>query len=273
MSVLVPIVTSTAGSCLSMANWQEAGINTLSFSLESLLIKPGLDLLLELEDLKAYLAWPGTVIINASQLPSPKAGVYTLVSPYDGSKIRITASEVAHLIRHLRPDAVVWPKNMLREQAKIGSDWDQDIIPYFHLQDVSRGSINIQHGVYFNTNDFSSYNDLLPELQQWSHIPRYACGNVRFDLVKILKSMDVTYIETNEPAQLGFQGVVYTNSGTTNLLDAKLEHDFELIVPDCPCPCCDLKLTRAYLHHLMLNTPLLAQRYLIQHNAYFSFTF
>lgn len=41
----IPVGTSEAGLCLTAENWQETKVNTLSFSLEFLLYKPGIALL------------------------------------------------------------------------------------------------------------------------------------------------------------------------------------------------------------------------------------
>jgi len=41
----IPKATSEAGLCLTAANWQEVGINLITYYLDSLLIKPGYDLL------------------------------------------------------------------------------------------------------------------------------------------------------------------------------------------------------------------------------------
>ena len=43
---------------------------------------------------------------------------------------------------------------------------------------------------------------------------------------------------------------------------------FETIDPECTCPTCSQQFTKAYLHHLLQQTPLLCHRLLIQHNVF-----
>jgi len=78
---------------------------------------------------------------------------------------------------------------------------------------------------------------------------------------------DSKYKICNQPAQDAFAGICYNQSTKMNLLAPQYEQDFYLLAENCDCESCMQGVTRSYLHHLLLHTPLLAQRYLVMHNV------
>lgn len=75
------------------------------------------------------------------------------------------------------------------------------------------------------------------------------------------------FLEVDEPAEYGFQGLVYTQNGVLDLKENTVAQAHISLENTCNCTVCKQSLTRAYLHHLYLHTPLLAQRFLIVHNV------
>ncbi len=63
---------------------------------------------------------------------------------------------------------------------------------------------------------------------------------------------------------------MYSISGPIDLRLSSERMNFNVLDPNCSCPTCTQKLTRAYLHHLLQHTPLLCQRFLILHNIQFT---
>lgn len=261
----LPVLTSEAGLCLTTANWQEAKVTAVSYSLESLLYKPGQDVLKKITDLSHYLVWPEVIVLNAASLVANKEGIYTLKSPYDGSRIKFTSEELFHLIQHLKPDAVVLPQNIMQDFAQIWDNWNDVIVPFIHVNDLKKHVVAKSHGVYFNVVHELDWE----QLNHWSHVPRYVMGCFDSGLIWRLYDKGIEFIETNEPAQAALEGKVYSRAGDVDLMDAKTQMQFELIDSDCVCPTCSQQFTRAYLHHLLQHTPLLCQRFLIQHNVFY----
>ena len=259
----IPVLTSEAGLCLTMANWHEVKITAASYSLEQLLYKPGQDVLEKISDLALYLACPGTVVINAMSLIANKEKVYVLKSTYDGSRIKLTSERLIELIHHLKPNAVILPKNILRDFPKIWDNWDDAIVPFIDVNDLKKHEVVKSHGVYFNVLDELNWE----QLDQWSHLARYMIGRFDPELIKRLRDKGIEFIETDEPTQAATQGKVYSQIGTVDLTDSKTQMQFEMIDAECGCPTCSQQFTRAYLHHLLQHTPLLCQRFLIQHNV------
>lgn len=215
----IPILSGQAGNCLTLANWQEAGVQTIAYYLDELLVKPGLSLLSQLTDIKDYIAWSGHIVLNGTALISKKEEIYTIRSPYDGSVITISIEALLALVVKLKPDKVILPLDT--------------------------------HHVHF------------PKLDK-----PYKTGDVELkDLIPLLKNgYDV---QTNRPSWDGINGLFYTHDGIMNVLSPEMMNHHESLDKDCTCNTCKENLTRAYLHHLLQHTPLLAQRYLVQHNVTF----
>ncbi|CEG57573.1 tRNA guanosine transglycosylase family protein [Legionella fallonii] len=265
----IPIMTSEAGLCLTSANWQEAKINTMSFHLDSLLLKPGYDFLKKIHDLAQYLGWSGGLILNATKCVANKGGVFTLVSPYDGSKIKLSYEQLVELIQHIKPDAVLLPLKIIREFPQLWDNWNDAIIPFIAAEDLSQQELQRQHGVYFNINHSSS-NALADELRKWSALPRYIIGHGDLANLDELKKDESLWIESDAPAAMAMRGIVFSQQGNLHLIEDVYAMQFTTIDAACACPSCSQRFTKAYLHHLYLHTPLLCQRFLIQHNVYYA---
>ncbi|KTD43710.1 queuine tRNA-ribosyltransferase [Legionella quateirensis] len=264
----VPVVTTEAGSCLTSANWHEVNVKTVACYLDDLLLKPGADLLKKIDNLAAYLGWPGTVILNASRLLANKEGIFTLISPFDGARIKFNYSELFELVNNLKPDVFLVPKNAINDAPELWETLDNSIIPYIPINDLVNQACHKPHGVYFNFVDEHTNQSVTEYLSRWSHLPSYMSGKIPLNLIHSLRDLGVEYIESDEPALSAFQGTVYSGSDTVDLIDSSTELQFDVIDPDCDCPTCSQQLTKAYLHHLYLHTPLLCQRFLIQHNVF-----
>ena len=266
----IPIGTSPAGLCLTAANWQEVGVNTIAFYLDSLLVKPGYALLKQIQDFSQYMGWSGTVILNASKLVANKEGVFTLTSPFDGSKLKLTYFQLIEIIQHINPKAVLLPPKTLQQFPEVWDNWSDSITPFIAAEDLLKQELSRAHGVYINLANSSPSDIDIDHLQKWSPLPRYITGPIGLDVIQHLINEGIEWIESDEPAAAAMQGRVYSPRGLINLVDDATEKQFETIDAKCTCPTCAQQLTQAYLHHLFLHTPLLCQRFLIQHNVFYA---
>lgn len=71
---------------------------------------------------------------------------------------------------------------------------------------------------------------------------------------------------SNRASEMGFAGAFYAPR-QENILNPVYATDNQVLRPGCDCETCQAFLSRAYLHHLLEHTPLLAQRFLIVHNV------
>lgn len=73
---------------------------------------------------------------------------------------------------------------------------------------------------------------------------------------------------SQKPMIDAMSGLIYSKERIYSILSETMTQSFEVLSAECECPTCSQGLTRAYLHHLYQQTPLLAYRYLIQHNVF-----
>lgn len=263
-----PIINTEAGSCLTSENWLEVGVKAQAYCLESFLFKPGLGFLQQLTDFKHFLGWAERLVIDAHSLSANKEGVYTLISPYDGSKIRLHSSQLVDLLLHLQPDAVLLPRNISHEYPEMWSRWNESIQAFVPAEDWGHQAATKAYGIYFIMDKLAEVSYIEQQLEKWAPTPLYLAGAFDFNCIKRFKERAVDYIQSNEPAALAINGQVYNDTGTIDLTDASTAMEFDVIDSHCGCPTCKQGLTKAYLHHLLINTPLLCQRFLIQHNIW-----
>ena len=234
----IPIMTSLAGSCLTLENWQQSGVDAGVYYLDALLTKPGIEVLRSFGDLRHYTAWSGTIILNTCTLLPAKLGDYLIRSPYDGSKLNFSKKHLLSLINHLQPDYVIWPTET------VDATTSESIL----------SSIVLSPGE--NQSAVGSLNYWIDSLEISK---KMSCDEHR--------SMSV-WFESDRPAHDALQGKIYHAKGVFNLLDACHQEEFVPLDEHCSCMACDGGYTRAYFHHLLQQTPLLAQRFLILHNVY-----
>lgn len=255
----IPILTTPAGNCLTFKNWQECGIETVSYHLSSLLVKPGLHYMQQLQQWSDYLPWDGKWVLNASALTDlNKQGHYVIQSSYDGSKINCSIQDIARLMIHLKPTLTLLPSGFYTVNEAILAELSASTSLFVPTQEVDQYSSKSIEGIYgFSINKPKDIKDLT--------LLYYAIPSSELDFNT---QMDSHFLETDFPSIAAFHGKVFTSEGMIDLTASTYANQFEVIDSNCDCPTCQQKLTRAYLHHLLENTPLLCQRFLIQHNWY-----
>ncbi|WED42055.1 queuine tRNA-ribosyltransferase [Legionella cardiaca] len=262
--IYTPMLTTEAGSCLTLANWQETGTTTVSYQLESLLLKPGFSLLKELKTLKSYVGWQNKIVLNAS-LPPNKQGIYSIRSPYDGSVLRIAQEEICSLINQLQPDMVILPADIdLALSTTLFSLMNTFIVP-----NEKSSASGQNYGWYLSYELSSSFESLQKKIETYQDKPIYLSGNFDLSQWSVLTKYNSLYVESDLPAQNAMLGKVYSEGKIIDLHNDAMTHQQIVIDKNCSCPVCQQMFTRAYFHHLISQTPLLCQRFLIQHNVYY----
>jgi hypothetical protein len=142
--------------------------------------------------------------------------------------------------------------------------------PGFKIVDCSHLTLNAKKQVRFKTTDGSFKTVEMSDFLNWLEsigtdavIWPYADNHPDLPLW-------TEGLVSDKPAHDAHQGIFYDNTHIANILDKQFEKDLSLLSPDCQCETCSEGFTRAYLHHLLQHTPLLAQRFLAVHNVFFS---
>ena len=250
----VPVFTSTAGSCLTIENWRVVGVNAGAFYLEDLLMKPGRDILASFASLREYCAWPGQIILNTILPPAQEKGHFKIVSRYDGAIQRLDLTDIYTLILTLKPDVALVPSGFAAAISTHSWSFPDNLTLCFPLNELTDAPVAA--GVYID-------GDASQDSLQGYTGPLYCLA----DPPDNQQQFASLWIESNQPAEQALQGNVYRSDGSISILDKAFELDFNRLAADCNCPVCEQALTCAYFHHLYQQTPLLAQRFLIQHNV------
>jgi queuine tRNA-ribosyltransferase len=251
-----------------MANWEDAGIQVVSYRLIDLLMKPGLEILEELDDIRHYIPWRGEIILNASLPKANREGIYRIRSSYDGVWIRMSVTAFVALITQLKPDGVILPTGSAAHYHALWQKLPKSIKLFWHVDDSDQG-ISIPHGDSYFLNKESSPATSLVERIETQEKPSYLVGEFGYEQMGQLALKTPCLIESDTPAQDGMTGVVYSHEGSFSILSPEMVNAHQPLDSQCQCQTCRQSFTRAYLHHLLQHTPLLAQRFLVQHNVYF----
>jgi queuine tRNA-ribosyltransferase len=90
----------------------------------------------------------------------------------------------------------------------------------------------------------------------------------KYELQGITQAKSEDYNISNQVALDTMSGRVYQGKELYSILDPQYEMNFSPLALDCDCQACQQGVTRAYIHHLLPHTPLLAQRYVMMHNMW-----
>lgn len=110
------------------------------------------------------------------------------------------------------------------------------------------------------------YSELLSVFQTHDEFDWFIHGNLSYQLVNELKKVNKNLaIELNTPLRLALKGIVYSDKGEVPITDKQYAQSQSPLKEICSCDTC-LIYTQSYLHHLYLNTPVLAIKLLAKHN-------
>ena len=264
---MIPLLTTSAGSCLTAKNWQESGVNCVSYSLVSLLVKPGFAYLNALLDWPKYTGWSGDWVLNASMEAAPTERNYKFRSPYDGSRLSCSMDEIAAIILRLKPSQVILPAGFYSVGDDILCALADKTALFVPVNDHAYYPPLPTYGIYYDHDNALDVPDIV--MQHPIKFPYRECYVAGPIDASHLVSNQTIFFESDSPAKDACSGKVYSHEGVIDLQDKIHATQFELIDSKCDCPTCGQKFTRAYLHHLLEHTPLLCQRLLIQHNVYY----
>lgn len=265
---IVPVLTDIAGMYLSIQDWEMLNINIASFNLSQLLIKPGLAHLSHTPSLAEYASWQGLCVLNTHFPPTIKSlyqdKTYYFKSPFDGARMQMGESMVVDAIKQLQPDICL----------SLDSNWHlEGASGLFVPSNVSAEQMPMTSGIVFQFDPIDVFKTQLDELMQHQKarpdLVHYVMGDFDMHQVLLLLISGADLVETSRLAQDAIDGILYTQSGSINLIDSHYETDFQPVDDDCPCHTCK-NFTRAYMHHLHKQTPLLSKRLQIVHNLHYT---
>lgn len=250
--LMVPADTPP-GNTLTHANLADAGVHACVWHLESLLMKPGLEALLQFDTLTSYTGWQGLTAVNGVGLSFKASGSCRVRSVFDGSSQTFTAERIEVLLKTLAPNVLVLPQgfslSLNAPSTRIYSDTGEHAGIFARVQTVSEAEA---------------------KARQFSGQPMYLASNAPFPVLMEMAAIGIEWLESDTPAEDAHAGIVYTTEGAINLAAPEYAMDYEVVDEACTCATCSTPFSRAALHHLYTHTPLLAKRLLVTHNLAFA---
>ncbi len=267
MITFIPTLSTQAGSCLTMKNWQEVNADHASYSLATLLMKPGIDVLKQYATLRDYTGFRGKLVLNASTLTVDKHGKCQIRSSFDGARLTFDFSDLLDLIIQWAPDFLLLPKFVPLEQLSPRMPFLGNTQIFVDVTTPLLSHDYHEIGVYIDDPNLN-LNNLTLMLQPFYGRKKYLISAQDIKMYSTLSPLDVTFIESDRPAADAISGLIYTLDGNISVADSSQSMCFDILQNQCQCPTCEQKLSRAYLSHLYQHTPLLCHRFLIQHNVF-----
>ncbi|MDF1827538.1 MAG: hypothetical protein P1U39_04605 [Legionellaceae bacterium] len=154
--MFVPSLTDEAGSVLTVADWLSVDVTLAACELEALLLKPGLAVLQQLDNLKAYWDWPGELVLNALLIANHAKEQCVIRSKYDGQILRFTYDEILVLIQHLNPEHVALPAYLLPLAKQAYPDIYSKCVAY-DLEHANKPGQDALQGLIYASGDEREY--------------------------------------------------------------------------------------------------------------------
>jgi queuine tRNA-ribosyltransferase len=303
----MPVGTHATVKALHPDEVRATGVDILLCNAYHLALRPGIDLIERAGGLHRFMDWEhpiltdsgGYQLVSLVEVATVDDDGAVFVSPYDGSRLRVT------------------PEDAVSNQARLGADvlmcLDQPVA-HGTVRDVARGATERTHrwaercraahpgngrllfGIAqggFDANaraesarfitelDFdgvaigglsvgepvdtmlamtaASVAELAPDR------PRYFMGLGTDSELLAAVGLGVDMFDCVVPTRLARNGSALTPGGRVSLRNAVARDDFGPIDPDCPCAAC-AGFSRAYLRHLFQSGEILAHRLVSLHN-------
>lgn len=249
---MVPADTAQ-GNTLTHANLTDAGVQACVWHLDSLLMKPGLEVLQHFGSLRAYSGWQGLTAVNAAALSFNASGSCRVRSVFDGSSQTFTAEQIEALLETLAPDVLILPKGLSSRlnapSTRIYSDTGEHAGIFACVETVTEAEA---------------------KARQFSGQPMYLASDAPFPILTEMAAIGIEGLESDTPARDAHAGTAYATEGAINLALPEYAMDYARVDESCTCPTCSTPFSRAALHHLYTHTPLLAKRLMVTHNLAFA---
>jgi queuine tRNA-ribosyltransferase len=218
-------------------------------------------------------------------MPKPdKNNQFLIRSDYDGHMRRYSFEEIMMLIAKLKPTFVVLPEGICQQDQFSWKSLPSTIFPFFPLVDSPGPNETSPYGWYCTSRPgiasqqyFVRQVDGMLEISEGLRCsqqalffdkPCYVAGDFSPSLLNHLQQSNISYVESNRPADDAYRGIAYQKAGVLKITEEQYQMQFETLEFDCGCSTCNQKLSKAYLNYLFQSTPLLCQRLLIQHNIW-----
>ncbi len=304
----MPVGTHATVKALDPDEVRACGAEIVLCNAYHLALRPGVDLIERAGGLHAFMGWHGPILTDSGgfQLVSLRnvtrvdEEAATFVSPYDGTRLRVTPEEAVALQARLDADVVM----CLDQPVGWGADGADAVAATTRTQRwaercraVHPGGGRLLFGICqggfdgearavsaraIAALDFDgvaigglSVGEPVGVMEAMTAVslaelpgnrPRYFMGLGTDAELLTMVALGVDMFDCVAPTRLARTGTALTPEGRLSLRRAAVREDLRPLVDGCPCPACR-RFSRAYLRHLMVAGEILGHRLLSLHNV------
>ena len=303
----MPVGTHAAVRACHPDEVRTSGADVLLCNAYHLALRPGVDLVERSGGLHRFIGWDGPILTDSGgfQLVSLDgvAGVdddaATFVSPYDGSRLRITPEDAVRVQARLGADILMCLDQPVAYGADAGAvsaatarthRWaersravhpGEDRLLFGIVQGgfdpvLRRGSARVIDALGFDGVAIGglALGEPPPVMEAMAaaaladlpdSVPRYVMGLGTDAELLGMVALGVDLFDCVLPTRLARNGTALTATGRLPLRRTEARDDLAPVEAGCPCPACT-RFSRAYLRHLFNAGEILAHRLLSLHN-------
>jgi queuine tRNA-ribosyltransferase len=309
LPAFMPVGTHAAVKAVHPAEVRACGADILLCNAYHLALRPGAELIERLGGLQDLMRWDGPILTDSGgyQLVSLDGVASfdddgaTFVSPYDGSRLRVTPEDAVGLQARLGADLIMcldhpvaygapeaaaaeatarthrWAERCRRAHpgrdrhllfgiAQGGFDAaarrrSAELIAELDFDGVAIGGLALGEPPPVMEVMAGAALERLPE-----ELPRYVMGLGTDAELLAMVAAGVDMFDCVLPTRLARNGTALTGGGRLPLRRSAYRDDLRPLEDGCPCPACAGGFSRAYLRHLFAAGEILAHRLLSLHN-------
>jgi queuine tRNA-ribosyltransferase len=303
----MPVGTHATVKALHPDEVRDAGVDILLCNAYHLALRPGIDVIERAGGLHAFMGWThpiltdsgGYQLVSLADVAAVDDDSATFVSPYDGSRLRVTPEEAVRNQARLGADVVMCldhpvahgtPEVLAREATERTHRWAERCRAAhpgdgYLLFGIAQGGFDAaarqQSARFMSTLDFDgvaigglAVGEPVAEMLAMTEasIAELATDRARYfmglgtdsELLAAI-ALGVDMFDCVVPTRLARNGTALTPDGRLSLRNAAVKDDPTPIDQECPCAGC-ARFSRSYLRHLFQSGEILAHRLVSLHN-------
>ena len=304
----MPVGTHASVKALTPQEVRDTGADVLLCNGYHLVLRPGIELVERAGGLHAFMGWDGPILTDSGgfQMVSLQdvAGIdddgATFVSPYDGSRLRMTPEQAVEAQARLGADIVMCldqpvafgaSDRLTQEATQRTLRWAERC-RQAHPGDghllfgISQGGFDPERrresAQAIAQLDFDgmaigglALGEPPPVMEAMARaalealpddLPRYVMGLGTDAELLAMVALGVDMFDCVLPTRLARNGTALTAGGRLSLRQSRHREDLRPLEHNCPCGACSGGFSRAYLRHLFACGEILAHRLVSLHN-------
>ena len=306
----MPVGTHATVKSLDPDEVRSCGADILLCNAYHLALRPGVDIIERAGGLHRFMAWDGPILtdsggfqlVSLRRVTSVDEDAATFVSPYDGTRLRVTPEEAVRIQARLDSDIVmcldqpaVWARGADPAAAMIATQRTHRWAARCRAVHPGAGRLlfGICQGGFDEATrsasaeqiaalDFDgvavgglSMGEPLQLMEEMTAVslaglptdrPRYFMGLGTDSELLTMVGLGIDMFDCVAPTRLARTGTAMTPDGRLSLRRAAYREDLRPLVEGCRCPACS-RFSRAYLRHLIAAGEILGHRLLTLHNV------